>query len=175
MEPKPVDGGGVKDTAPVPQTSLSWGMQALIESDWIRGQSDAVGLNTQRMILGHALRKIIGDDWNAYVYVHEGIEDQDSIEQLREEALLRLGWEIGLDELPDGIKEKLGPVKDVVEKSDWMDKDQFRTSKTKFVTARDEIIELMRENPDLDSARKYFDDNYGYGRQLPSAPVNRAS
>lgn len=171
-DPIPGNDGTAKDISTERQSLMDWGREPLIESDWIRQQAEGVGLNTQRMLLGHALNRVVGDDENSYVSSdYHAYLSGDEIEQGRENALLRLGWELRLPELPQAVKEKLDHVKDAVEKSDWTDVAQCEFSRLQFVAAKNEIIEMMEKDLSLASAKEYFNIHYGF--QLPKPPADK--
>ena len=116
---------------------------------------------------------IVGDDLNSYIYLHDFITDQESIEASRGNALLRLDWELGLVEIPDKVKEKLRTLRDVVGKSDWMNREQYEASKSHFMAAITEITELVAEDEQLSASLIYYDKRYQEVPTLPHEKIDR--
>jgi hypothetical protein len=138
----------------------SWGNQAILESNWLREQSSKLGLDEGKLVLGHVIRIIIGDDENSFNYMHTFIKDEDFIEGNKINALKRLTWEIETPEVPAYLRETLIKVKEEFIKSDWTNEESFYKSKEEWSKMRDEVRELSETNKLIKDAFNYYESNY---------------
>ena len=152
---------GITDkTEAIKEGLLKWGRQSRVDSNLIRVQSPNIGLDASKMVLGHVLRTITGDDGNSFVYLHTLIHDEIFLRGGQQNAIDRLAWEIELPETPEDLKEKLEKVKEDITGSDWTNKESFEVSKASWQKMKTELVDTCETDEVLKEALDYYDINY---------------
>lgn len=154
------------DTSPFDSEELlSWANLAEAHSEEIRALSSREDIDIPKYLLGDVLSTIVGDDEYCFG-LKDAPFDSDSV-QLRKEALLtRLKWEIGLEETPEEIRERLERLLPVVEETNWQNEESFL--KIKEVWFRD-IKDFVRYQ--IERNESYIDAmNYEFKMEITQHP-----
>lgn len=153
-----------KDTAV--KSLLRWGQQARIDADRLRRDSPKFGFDASKMVLGHVVATILGDDRQLFFYLHEGIDDEALIRASQQNSLERIAFEIETPETPEDLREKLKAVKAALSASDWVNKDSFFASKKIWDKMRDDLEASLEVDANLKDACSYYVANHS---SIPSA------
>lgn len=149
-----------KEKSSAKKELLKWGLQARNDSNWLRAESSKYGLDASKMVLGHVLKTILGDDANSFAYMHTFIIDSDSIKGNQLNAIERLSWEIETPETPDSLREKLIKIKENLLICDWTNKDSFFVSKKIWEKMRDEVEDFSKKDERTKDVINYYIENY---------------
>lgn len=98
-----------------------------VNAAWLRYIGPQLNLDPYKLVLGGALRSIVGDDGNAFAFVGR-LSPKDS-QSAKEFILERMDWELGLPELPDDIKAQISTAREKLEGFDFTDIKRFRQAR----------------------------------------------
>ena len=79
-------------------------------------------------------------------------------EAQKSELMIRMGNEIQTPELSDDLRTMLKDTRSQIESVDWSTEENFSQAKRKWLTMRNAVTKLVRSNPTLRFAEKYYLD-----------------
>ena len=135
-----------------------WARLPVIHQKWMRGILPEMGIDVSKAVVGDALSTIIGDDGNCFFPEAVDFDPEWSVDGKRN-LLIRLEFEIGTEELPEIIRQRLETVKDRVQKLDWTSKAEYRIARRAWKRdARDFVETQIELSADLMLSLHYFED-----------------
>jgi len=141
------------------QSVLDWANREVKVSSWLRDNVASLDLDPKLVILGHVLDSIIGDDRSGFNGASQLLDDpreQDAIKAARLGALVRLNWEIVVEELPEQIREQLRGLKSFTESGEWENREQFLAGRDRFNEVWNAIRDQVHQDPNLSEAFDYY-------------------
>lgn len=119
--------------------------------------ADQNGISPEKMTLGEVLARILDDDANCFT-----CWTSDYGDQMRQDLLDRLDWEIRSVLLPQEIKVILQNVRAEVSQYDWKVSSEFQKAYRCWQVGKEKIKAILDSSRELRDARQYHKQNAAY-------------
>jgi hypothetical protein len=135
---------------------IVWAESPAVYDRWVRDIAPQLGIDARKVALGHVLKSIVGDDGSVFFLSGAGYFNREQVGIMHDTLVIRLGWEVGVPELPMDVRQSLSGVLDVVRDADWNDGLALVASRDAWRTAVGEIDARIDSDTSLKSAVSYY-------------------
>ncbi len=139
------------------EKSIAWANRPKEEEKELVEKAEREGLDKKRLLLGHALAVISGDD--SQIFSSFIKPSAENLNLSKKQLLLRLEWEESHDYLPGSIKEVVGETRERLEKLDWTEKGGLRRARKIW---QEKVLERVKEglksDQSLQTALNYYEE-----------------
>lgn len=139
------------------EQSIAWANRPKEAEKELIKKAKKEGLDKDKLLLGHVLWLIDGDDKQVFNSFVE--PSPENINLSKRQLLIRLEWEGACDYLPEPIRKSINEVREELKRLDWTEDDGLRSAKNIWQgKVLNKVKEERKRDKDLQAALDYYNE-----------------